>query len=90
MLTAEGGYQTPASADWGALIGIGLVGFVGQIFMTIAMQIEVASKVMPLKYLEAVFLLGLSFFFLSETYGLYALLGMLLILTGNVLNVFKR
>lgn len=90
MLTTEGGYQIPANADWVALIGIGLVGFIGQLFMTIAMQIEVASKVMPLKYLEAVFLLGLSFVFLNETYGLYALLGMLLILTGNVLNVFSK
>lgn len=90
MLFTEGAYHTPAHEDIIPFIAIGLVGFVGQVFMTIAMQIEVASKVMPLKYLEAVFLLGLSFFFLHETYGLYALLGMLLILTGNILNVFTK
>ncbi|MFK8057311.1 MAG: DMT family transporter [Saprospiraceae bacterium] len=90
MLLTEGAYTQPAAGDWWPLIAIGLVGFVGQIFMTVAMQIEVASKVMPLKYLEAVFLLGLSFVFLDESYGVYALLGMVLILGGNVLNVFTK
>ncbi len=90
MLFSEGAYQAPSQEDLIPIVAIGLVGFVGQVFMTIAMQIEVASKVMPLKYLEAVFLLGLSFVFLNETYGLYALLGMLLILAGNVLNVFTK
>lgn len=90
MLLTEDAYTPPTAMDWPALVGIGLVGFIGQIFMTMAMQMEQASKVMPLKYLEAVFLLGLSFVFLNETYGLYALLGMLLILTGNVLNVFSK
>jgi len=90
MLFNEGSYIAPMADDWWSLLAIGLVGFLGQIFMTVAMQIEVASKVMPLKYLEAVFLLGLSFVFLNETYGLYALIGMVLILGGNVLNVFAK
>jgi uncharacterized membrane protein len=58
--------------------------------MTMAMQIEQASKVMPLKYLEAVFLLGLSHIFLDERYGSIALLGMFLILAGNVLNTLTK
>ena len=90
MLFSEGAYIQPDKADWLPLLSIGLVGFVGQIFMTVAIQMESASKVMPLKYLEAVFLLGLSYLFLGETYGVYALVGMVLILVGNVLNVFTK
>jgi len=90
MLFFEGAFVQPTQEDWIPLLSLGLIGLVGQVFMTIAMQSEVASKVMPLKYLEAVFLLGLSYFFLDETYNLYAIGGMVLILAGNVLNVFTK
>ena len=83
-------WQMPQGNDWLWLIGLGIVGFIGQIFMTIAMQTEVASKVMPLKYFEAIFLLIFSFSLLGETYGPVALLGMALILAGNIANGFSK
>ena len=90
MLVAPQGYTTPLPTDWLPLLALGVVGLVGQIFMTIAMQTENASRVMPLKYLETVFLLGLGIVYLEETYGAVAFLGMLLIVVGNVANVFSR
>ena len=89
MWASPRGYTPPAAADWLPLIGLGVVGFVGQIFMTVALQREPASRVMPLKYVETVFLLLLGYAFLGETYGVWALVGMLLILVGNVLNVVE-
>ena len=80
----------PSPTDWWLLGSLGVVGFVGQVFMTIAMQTADASHVMPLKYMEAVFLLGLSGSFLGETYGAWALVGMGLIVAGNLANVFGR
>lgn len=80
----------PTQQDWFWLLSLGIVGFIGQIFMTIAMQTEVASKVMPLKYLEAVFLLIFSYLLLGESYGPLALLGMLLILGGNAANGLSK
>jgi len=80
-------WTTPLGSDWIFFIAIGLFGLVGQIFMTIAVQTSAASKVMPLKYLEAVFILIASYYFLDETYGPWALLGIGLIIFGIVANV---
>ena len=90
VLSVPGAWQLPSGSDWLALVGLGVVGLVGQIFMTIAMQTETASRVMPLKYLETIFLLALGVLFLGETYGYAALLGMLLIVGGNVANALTR
>lgn len=83
-------WVAPTPTDWLLLWSLGVVGFVGQLFMTMAMQIGDASRVMPLKYLEAVVLLGLSYFFLEERYGAWALVGMGLIVAGNVANVLSK
>ncbi len=90
MLLLPGAWSLPAKQDWVPLLCLGVVGLVGQLFMTIAMQIEVASKTMPLKYLETVFLLVLSYFFLDEVYSLWALVGMVLIIGGNLVNALAR
>ena len=89
-LVVPGAWTTPRGQDWAYLIGLGVVGLIGQIFMTIAMQTGPASKIMPLKYLETVFLLGLGALYLGESYSWLALLGMLLIIGGNVANVFSK
>ena len=85
-LTA-GDYPAPAMTDLPRLLSIGLVGLVGQFFMTTAMQTGRASQVMPLKYAEAVFLLGLGSYFLKEVYTPWALAGMALVIVANVGNL---
>lgn len=80
----------PNADDWPRLISIGLVGLIGQYFMTVAMQTGRASQVMPVKYVEAVFLLLLSSFFLDEIYTPLALTGIALIVVANVGNLLVR
>ena len=80
----------PTFADAPALASIGLVGLVGQYFMTTAMQTGRASYVMPLKYVEAAFMLVLGSYFLGETYSWWALGGIGLVVLANVSNLLVR
>ena len=83
-------HPLPGAGDYARLLAIGLVGLVGQYFMTVAMQTGQASKVMPLKYVEAVYLLIFSAVFLDERYSAGALAGIGLIVVANVANVLVR
>ena len=83
-------YPAPSPSDYPQLASIGLVGLVGQYFMTVAMQTGRASRVMPLKYVEAVFMLALGSYFLGETYTWVALVGIALIVVANVGNLAVR
>ena len=82
-----GARPLPTLADAPALLAIGLVGLVGQYFMTTAMQTGQAGTVMPLKYVEAAFMLALGSYFLDETYSWWALVGIGLVVVANVGNV---
>lgn len=83
-------HPMPAATDWPRLASIGLVGLVGQYFMTVAMQTGRSSQVMPLKYVEAVFMLLLGSYILGETYGLLTLVGIGCIVVANVGNLLVR
>ncbi len=81
-------WQTPTTNfEWGALIGIGVTGFIAQFYMTRAMQIESVNRMAPLKYLELIYALLVGFFWYGESYTLFAFLGITLIMIGMVLNV---
>jgi drug/metabolite transporter (DMT)-like permease len=55
--------------------------------MTKSFQLEEASTLAPFKYMELVYALIMGFFFFGETYSLFAFGGIVLILTGMMLNV---
>ena len=83
-------WYVPPSADYVYLFGLGVLGLIGQIFMTMALQLEVASKVTPFKYLEAVFVIILSYFIFMENQPLIVIAGIGLIIFGNVLNAVTK
>ena len=72
------------------LLSLGIFGFVGQVFMTKAYQIASIGTVAPFKYLESVFALLVGWVWFGEKYSLFALLGIVLILAGMILNVFVK
>jgi len=91
LLGALPNWEWPVGAtEWLLLGSLGLVGLVGQLFMTMALQMEATNKIAPLKYLEAVFVLLLSYLWFGDSYCYLALLGIGLIVVGNLLNAFVR
>lgn len=89
VLSIEG-WVTPTGMEWPLLLSLGVFGYFGQIYMTKAFQIGATNIIAPLKYIEVIFsmLLGIAFF--SEIYTLWSILGIILIITGLVLNVWYK
>lgn len=80
-------WQTPTFYEWLLLTGMGLFGYLGQLYMTKAFQVEAASRVAPVKYMELVNSLIIGFVWFEEGYSFLALLGILLILGSMILNL---
>lgn len=80
-------WKTPNLTEWALLIAIGTLGYFGQIYMTKAFQLEAASQLAPIKYMELVFSLIIGFSWFGEGYSLFSFLGILLILGSMILNI---
>lgn len=83
-------WVTPTGVEWFLLLGLGIFGFFGQLFMTKAFQIASANQVAPIKYVEVVFTVLLGIFWFGEIYTLWSILGIFLIITGLILNVLFK
>ncbi len=85
-----GNWVTPKGMEWPLLLGLGVFGYFGQIYMTKAFQTASTNIIAPLKYVEVVFsmLLGVALF--NEIYTFWSILGILLIITGLILNVWYK
>ncbi|MCH2196892.1 DMT family transporter [Kordia sp.] len=83
-------WKTPVGWEWALLLSLGVFGYVGQMYMTKALQLAETNKAAPLKYIEVIFtmLIGLSWF--NESYTLWSLLGILLIVIGLTLNTYAK
>jgi drug/metabolite transporter (DMT)-like permease len=77
----------PTGLDWLAFLSLGIFGFFGQVFMTIAFQIAKTNLVAPLKYIEVLFtiLIGVTWF--GDFYSIWSLMGILMIISALVANV---
>jgi len=70
---------------------LGITGMIGQIFMTLAFKESEATILAPFKYMELIYAMILAFMFYGESYTLLPLFGIVLIMSGMLLNVmFKR
>ena len=81
-------WKSPSNSDLFLLSIAGIAGFIGQWFITKAFQVELASNVAPLKYLEIFFALIVGWIWFGESYTLLSFVGIALILAGMLLNVF--
>jgi len=94
-------WTTPVGVEWLLLGSLGVFGFFGQLYLTKAFQTTETNQVAPFKYVEVIMTMIIGLFWFQETYTLWSVLGILLILVGltsNVLvkrnkkikNIFKR
>ena len=61
-------WRMPVGNEWFPVAGIGVLGLIGQVFMTKAFQTEETSVLAPFKYMELVWALIMGYFFFSESY----------------------
>ena len=84
-------WVTPNFKDLLLLLSLGVFGYFGQLFMTKAFQIGETSMIAPIKYIEVVFAIIVGVGFLGETYSMWSIVGMFMIIAGLVLNLlFKQ
>lgn len=81
-------WKTPTWIEFGLLLIAGVSGFIGQLYITKAFQIDLASNVAPLKYLEIFFALLIGWLWFGEGYTFLSFAGIILIMTGMLLNVY--
>ena len=83
-------WRLPFGQEWLPVIGIGILGLIGQIFVTQAFQTEETSVLAPFKYMELVWALIIGYLFLSETHDWIPFMGIILILSGMIMNVYGK
>lgn len=83
-------WKTPIAWEWALLLSLGVFGYIGQLYLTKTFQLVETNKAAPLKYIEVIFtmLIGLSWF--NESYTLWSVLGILLIVLGLTLNTYTK
>ncbi|WP_372756645.1 DMT family transporter [Mariniflexile sp.] len=85
-----GNWKNPVGMEWVLLLSLGVFGYFGQIYMTKAFQMASTNIIAPLKYVEVVFTVILGATLFNEVYTFWSLLGMVLIISGLVLNVWYK
>lgn len=77
-------WVNPTLPEWGMLIGTGLLGTLGQLWMTYAYKHDEASFVAPFAYAGVLFSFLWGIWFFAEIPGLFTLLGAGLIVGGGI------
>ena len=83
-------WRAPQGLEWILLSVLGLFGYIGQVYMTKALQGTQTSIVAPLKYLEVVFTMIVGIVWFDDLYNFWSLLGICLIITGLILNMKSK
>ena len=83
-------WKDPNSSEWILLLSLGVLGYIGQLYMTKAFQTNETNLVAPLKNLEVIFAIVIGTIWFGETYNLLTLLGVFLILFGLIYNIYIK
>ncbi|MCF8461767.1 MAG: DMT family transporter [Flavobacteriales bacterium] len=83
-------WVTPIGWDWGLILLLGIFTQIGQVYMTKALQAEKANVVASLKYLGSLYALIFGYFIFDETYNWISIVGIVLILSGVLMNVLTK
>ena len=83
-------WEQPNSTEWILFISTGVFGYFGQLYMTKALQAEETNLIAPIKYIEVVFTIIIGTFWFGDVYNWWTLLGILLILSGLIYNIYLK
>lgn len=83
-------WEMPKGWEWGGLLLMGVLTQFAQINMTRALQSTTLSKIAGFKYLGIIFALSFDVFIFGIEYAWVTLLGMLLVVSGVLLNLFSK
>jgi drug/metabolite transporter (DMT)-like permease len=83
-------WTQPVGFEWIILVGLGIFGYFGQLYMTKAFQIGAVNKIAPLKYIEVIFTVLVGVFWFKEVYTIWSILGISLIIGGLSLNFLYK
>lgn len=83
-------WKNPNLIEWLLLLSLGIFGYLGQLYMTKALQSQETNLIVPLKYLEVVFMIVIGTFWFGEIYNLWTLLGVFLIMFGLLYNIYLK
>lgn len=79
-------WVTPIGIEWLIILGIGIFTQIAQVTMTKAFANENAGKIMPLKYIGAIYAVLIGLFLFDEQLSLWVSIGIALIVSGVLLN----
>lgn len=90
VMCIAGNFVMPQNEEWIILLLIGVLTQIAQVCMTRAFNADSASTVAPLKYVGAIYAALTGYLFFGETLGAFAIYGILLIVTGVLLNTWLK
>ena len=83
-------WVTPVGIDWLFIILMGIFTQIAQVLMTKGIQSGVTNKMISLKYIGSIYALVIGYILFGESYQIMSLLGIVLVITGVVLNLWKK
>ncbi len=84
-------WYTPSGKDLLIITMMGIFTQIAQFYMTKGIQSDKAGNIMTVKYVGTIFALSYGYFFFNEFYDFKSLMGILLVLSGVILNMlYKR
>lgn len=84
------GWIPPKSTDWIWLIGIGLLGGLGQYTMTLSLRFGEVGLIAPFRYVSIVLATLIGFFVWSEVPDLISFMGMSIIILSGLYAVYRE
>ncbi|PJF08347.1 DMT family transporter [Pseudorhodobacter sp. MZDSW-24AT] len=90
LLTLPWGWVWPSATEAGLLVTAGLLGGVGQIFLTSSYRSADASVIAPFDYASMLFALLIGWFFFSEVPTATMLIGASLVISAGVLIIWRE
>lgn len=90
LLTLPLGWVVPTMSEAVMLVSAGLIGGVGQIFLTSSYRYADASVVAPFEYASILLALGIGYFIFAEVPTPMMILGVVLIVAAGVLIIWRE